>query len=114
MALHKDADLCNQESTDRRIDPLCPHRFLRSCRAVKHTRSHQSDSENPESPAHRNKSSYRHGFDKSPGSGKGLGSTGPQFEAACPEQHLRTDGDFIYENTTLLLTHVKPNICSAV
>lgn len=60
---------------------------------MRRTDSHQCVSENPENRAHTNKSSYRHGFNISHGSGKDLGSTGPQFEVACPELHLRTDGD---------------------
>lgn len=80
-----------QADTDRNTCPLCPYRWLRSCRAVKHIHSHQSDSEHPGNPAHRSMSSHPRAVDIVPGFGRGLASTGPQLEAVCQEVHLWTD-----------------------
>lgn len=80
-----------QENTDRRTCPLCPHRWLRSCTAVKHTHSHQSGSEHPGTPAHRSTSSRPRGFCIAPCFGTGLGSTGPLWRAACRGMHLWTE-----------------------
>lgn len=74
-----------QESTDRRSCPLCPHRWRRSCRAPRHTRSRRSGSERPGNPAHRNRSSRPRGLCISPCFGTGSASTGPLLGEARQE-----------------------------
>lgn len=78
-------------STGRRRNPLRPHRWLRCRRAVRHTRSHRSDSETPGTPAHRSTRSRPCGFYILPCFGTGWMSTGPRSEAACRQMHLWGD-----------------------
>lgn len=90
-SVHSSTHQWNQEDTDRRTCRLRPHSWLRSCRAVKHTRSRQSDSARPGIPAHRSMSSHPRGSCILPCFGRGLESTSPPWKEARHEVHLQPD-----------------------